>query len=283
MTTADGAAEGTIELGTGIGLRAAHPAIAHALRAQRTRLHDELRVVRDGDWRSPTRCSDWNVQEVALHVCGASRAIRSVLAGEQAQVEENFDPRTSPSVYVDLHSSEAPPETLHRLQTTNEALFAVVEGMGEERDDRVAAVWGAPVDWRLLTLHAMWDGWLHERDVVLPLGRTQATGDEEARLAVAYGLLLTGVMASFMGLPLDTELRLDGVGGGTFALRVDGGDTSVRAEPTRAADASSHGHAVVVADALSGRGAEVADVLDVDADLAATLSHLRAFLLTPAG
>ena len=146
-----------------------------------------------------------------------------------------------------------------------------------------AAVWGAPVDWRLLATHGFWDGWLHERDVVLPLGRTQATGDEEARLAVAYGLLLAGVMATFMQLPLDTELRLDGIGGGTFALRVDGGDAIVRAVPTRAAGAQSHGSAVVVADALSGRGAEVGDVLDVDAELVARLSHLRAFLLTPAG
>ena len=282
MTPADDAAAGTIELGTGIGLRAAQPAIVHALRAQRTRLHDELRVVRDGDWRSPTRCSDWNVQEVVLHVCGAADAFRTVFTGERAVVEEDFDPRTSPNRFVDRHSSEPPVETLHRLAASNDALFGVVDAMGD-RDDRLPAVWGAPVDWRLLATHAMWDGWLHERDVVLPLGRTQATGDEEARLAVAYGLMIAGVMAAFRQLPLDTELRLDGVGGGTFTLGVEDGEALVRAVPTRTAGVPSHGHAVVVADALSGRGAEIGDVLDVDADLVATLSHLRAFLLTPAG
>ena len=52
--------------------------------------------------------------------------------------------------------------------------------------------------------------------------------------------------------------------------------------PRALADASSQGHAVVVADALTGRGAEIAEVLDADADLVDTLSHLRAFLLTPA-
>ena len=155
--------------------------------------------------------------------------------------------------------------------------------MGEARDDRVAAVWGTPVDWRLLATHGFWDGWLHERDVVLPLGRTQSTGDPEARLAVAYGLLIAGVMAAFMELPVDTELRLDGVGGGTFSLRVEGGESLVHASPGATAGAPSQGEAVVVADALSGRGAEVGDVLDADADLVATLSHLRAFLLTPAG
>jgi uncharacterized protein (TIGR03083 family) len=282
VTATGDPADGAIELGTGIGLRATQPAITHALRAQRTRLHDTLRVVGADDWRAPTRCSDWNVQEVALHVCGASRAIRSVLAGERPQVEENFDPRTSPNVYVDLHSPEAPAETLQRMRETSDALFAVVDGMGEARDDKVAAVWGSPVDWRLLATHGLWDGWLHERDILLPLGRAQATGDEEARLAVAYGLLMAGVMAAFMQLPLDTELRLDGVGGGTFALRVEDGEALVRAVPARGAGSSSQGEAVVVADALSGRGAEVGDVLAVDADLVTTLSHLRAFLLTPA-
>jgi uncharacterized protein (TIGR03083 family) len=283
VTATGGPAGGAIELGTGIGLRAAQPTITHALCAQRTRLHETLRVVGDDEWRAPTRCSNWNVQEVALHVCGASRAIRSVIAGERRQVEENFDPRTSPNVYVDTYSSEAPAETLSRMHETSDALFAVVEGMGEDRDDKVAAVWGAPVDWRLLATHGLWDGWLHERDVLLPLGRTQATGDEEARLAVAYGLLLAGVMAAFMSLPLDTELLLDGVGGGTFSLRIADGEALVCAVPVRAAGASSQGEAVVVADALSGRGAEVGDVLDVDADLVTTLSHLRAFLLSPAG
>ena len=203
MTTG-GADAGVLELGTGITLRAAQPAITHALRTQRTRLHDTLRVANEQDWRSPSRCTDWNVQEVALHVCGASGAVGAVIAGERAQVEENFDPRTSPGIYVDRHSSEAPSDTLHRLQATNDALFAVVDAMGDDRDDKVAAVWGTPVDWRLLATHGFWDGWLHERDVLVPLGRTQATGDEEARLAVAYGLLIAGVMASFMQLPLDT-------------------------------------------------------------------------------
>lgn len=281
--TNTGEAAGTLELGTGIGLLAAQPAIAHAVRAQRTRLRDELRVVRDDDWRARSRCSDWSVQQVVLHVCGASGAFTSVLTGERPVVEEDFDPRTSPNRFVDLHAAESPVDTLHRLEQSSDALFTVVETMADQgRDDRFPAVWGAPVDWRLLATHAMWDGWLHERDVLLPLGRTQATGDEEARLAVAYGLLVAGVMAAFMQLPLDTELRLDGVGGGTFALRVDGVDAFVRAEPTRAADAPSHGDAVVVADALTGRGAEIAEVLDADADLVDALSHLRAFLLTPA-
>jgi hypothetical protein len=90
-------------------------------------------------------------------------------------------------------------------------------------------------------------------------------------------------MAAFMELPLDTELRLDGVGGGTFSLRVEGGESLVHATQARATGAPSRGEAVVVADALSGRGAEVGDVLDVDAELVAALSHLRAFLLTLAG
>jgi uncharacterized protein (TIGR03083 family) len=284
LTASRGTAAGELELGTGVGLLPAQPLIVHALRAQRTRLFDTLRGASDDDWRAPSRCSDWNVQEVVLHVCGAANAFRTVLTGERAQVEENFDPRTSPNRFVDQHSDETPVDTLHRFEQNSDALFTVVETMvADGRADRLPAVWGTPVDWRLLATHAFWDGWLHERDVVLPLGRTQATGDDEARLAVAYGLLVTGVMAAFMELPVDTELLLDGVGGGTFTLEVDGGDAVVRAVPTRPAGAPSHGDAVVVADALSGRGPEIGEVLDVEPDLVATLSHLRAFLLTPAG
>lgn len=241
------------EIGTAISARPIQTLVVDALRSQRMRLLETMRAATERDWRSHSRCPLWNAQQVVLHICGANKAVREELAGERQVVEENFDPRTSPNRYVEMHASEAVADTLERLESSSDALLAVVDQrLVAERDDQVFAVWGNLVDWRLLVTHIFWDAWLHERDILLPLGQTHATPEGEARLAIAYGVLMAGVLPGFMGIPIDAELRLGGSGEGTFHLRVDGAaDVRVRVEAPTPDRREWQGNALVVADALS--------------------------------
>lgn len=272
------------ELGTTISARPVQALVLDALRSQRARLLATMRTASERDWSTPSRCALWNVHELVLHVCGGNQAVTGELTGEREVVAENFDPRTTPNRFVELHAADPIADTLDRLERSSDALVRIVhQHAADGRDDQVLAVWGAPIDWRLLVTHIFWDAWLHERDILLPLGHTPDTGDAEARLAVAYGLFVAGVMAGFMSPPVETALVLDGTGGGTFGLHVDGADVRVVAETRSSASGAAQGNSLAVVDALSGRGPELAKVLDGPAEVVATLSHLRAFLLTPTG
>ena len=275
----DGAA---FVLGTGIDGAPIEVLVLDGLRAQRLRLLGRMRAATDEEWRAPTRCTEWNAQEVVLHLCGANDALRSALSDERAVVSPDFDPRTTPNLYVDLHKAETPADSLARLEaTTADVLDVVARTARAGHDEPVSAVWGSPVDWRLLTTHLFWDCWLHERDILLARGTPQPTTGTEARVAAAYGLLVAGVMAGFLGTPLDVELHLGGTGAASFTLHVDGlDDVTVTVDPA-GAPAAVQGETPTVADALAGRGPEVGEVLDAPPALVEVLGHLRAFLLTP--
>jgi uncharacterized protein (TIGR03083 family) len=277
VTATDAAA---FEIGTTISCRAIQPLLVVALRSQRTRLLAALRDASENRWQHPTRCERWNVQQVVLHVCGANDALCMLMTGEIPALEEDFDPRTSPHRYVELHASESTSATLQRLEASNASLFDSVDQLtAAGGDERVTSVWDGKVDWRLVAAHALWDTWIHERDILLPLGQQHGSGDDEARLVVAYTLLLACVTAGFTGVSLDREVRLGGTGGGRFRTRIDGTDVRISADAEQRG--GSQGDAPIVADVLSGRGPELVEVLDIDSTLAGTLSHLREFFRTP--
>ena len=44
------------------------------------------------------------------------------------------------------------------------------------------------MDWTVFVLHAFWDSWLHERDILLARGTGHPTDDDATGYATAYGL-----------------------------------------------------------------------------------------------
>ena len=100
-------------------------------------------------------------------------------------------------------------------------------------------MWGDPVDWQLFVTHMFFDGWVHERDLLLPLGRTPVPAAAEARLGTAYGLHTAGIVAGLFDLALDTTFAFafEGSGAGCYRLQVDGRDVRVTVSPARASTA----------------------------------------------
>jgi hypothetical protein len=122
------------------------------------------------------------------------------------------------------------------------------------------------------------DGWVHERDLLLPLGRIPARDEREVRLGTAYGLHTAGIVAGLFDIPLDVTFTLDGAGTAAYRLRVDHRDVRVTVEPLPAGSPTSQGDAVAVTDSLMGREPELTSVLDAPPEVIEALSGVGTFL-----
>ena len=104
------------------------------------------------------------------------------------------------------------------------------------------------MDWTILVLHAFWDSWLHERDVLLARGREHPTDGDATLYATAYGLFIAAAVASMFGGQVQEKLTLGGDGGGVFDLDSRGAVTLTVTRVTTAGPPAAE-----VADALAGR------------------------------
>jgi hypothetical protein len=158
------------------------------------------------------------------------------------------------------------------------ALEVIEAQRHDEPPQRVSSLWGEQIDWRLFLAHFFYDAWIHERDLLLPLGRHHDTSDAEACLATAYGLHVAGIVAGLFAVPVETSLRLGGTGAGTYRVSVDGSDVVVGIAPLAPPGPPFDGDAVAVTDAISGRAPDLGAFLDADPDVIDALSGVGAFL-----
>ena len=179
---------------------------------QRRRLEAMLAELSTEDWGVASRCEDWTVQDVVTHIVGVNAfwyaSVLAGLAGTPTRVLVGFDPKTTPALMVARMRDLSPGDVLDQLVASNDALLDV---MGAIDDDGWAAPAEAPpghLPIRLVAHHVLWDCWIHEHDIALPLGLTVTTEPDEVRsslryvcalsaaLAIAYGHHVTGVLAA---------------------------------------------------------------------------------------
>ncbi len=78
-----------------------------------------------------------------------------------------FDPRVTPRRWATVSADESRDATFRRFTTTTEEMLGQLHAwLAQDRRFDVHLPYG-PMDWTVLALHAYWDSWLHERDVLL--------------------------------------------------------------------------------------------------------------------
>ena len=120
--------------------------------------------------------------------------------------------------------------------------------------------WSAPaespaghVPIRLLAHHALWDCWVHERDIVLPLGLRTAIEPDEVRSCLRYAAALSPAFAISSGRALAGVFAVDASDPDVqFTLEL-GESVSVRDGAARSAAPILRGCAVDLVEALSIR------------------------------
>jgi uncharacterized protein (TIGR03083 family) len=162
---------------------------------QRARLAATLVGLTDEQWRSASRCDGWTVQDVVAHLVGVNAFWRSSvsagLAGTPTRVLDGFDPAATPPLMVGPMRTLTPAEVLDQFVSSNDALIEAIAALDDTGWSMLAETPAGHVPIRLLAQHALWDSWVHERDIALPLGLTPAVEPEEVLSCLRYAAALS--------------------------------------------------------------------------------------------
>jgi uncharacterized protein (TIGR03083 family) len=175
-------------------------------RRHRARLLDELAALTPEEWEQPTRCEAWNVREVVGHLV--------VVDGWWTTTLTNARDRATPTTYLDGFDPSSSTDDMVAATTT----LPVAELLARHRDatDALLAV-AAPfddADWdarnesplghlpaRFSLGHAWWDSWLHEHDILEPLGRAPEVTADELLAMTWFSLWFAGLQGGIVDDP----------------------------------------------------------------------------------
>ena len=157
---------------------------------QRRRLARTVAALGDDEWATPSRCEQWSVQDVIAHLIGTDQfwavSIAAGLAGTPTRYLAAFDPVATPAQMVDGLRTMAPSEVAARYLETVETLAQLLGDLDEAAWSKPAEAPPGHIALHALALHALWDAWIHERDIVLPLGLTPTVEDDEVAGCLRY-------------------------------------------------------------------------------------------------
>ena len=230
-------------------------AIVPATVRQRRRLLDVLGSLTDDQWEAPSRCDGWRVRDVAAHLAGVDRywlaSITAGLAGEPTRFLRGFDPKATPAAMVDAAGAKSRAETFAELEAATIALCDLVERLDGSALSEVAESPPGHVAIRDLLHHALWDAWVHERDVTLPLGLVPAEEPDEVIASLRYVAAVNPVFAVMSGTAREATLVLEATDPDVRVV------VSVTGDSVRVHDGDAPHDAVV----LRGGAVELTEVL----------------------
>jgi uncharacterized protein (TIGR03083 family) len=167
---------------------------ARPVARQRLRLGETLAGLDDEQWAAPSRCEGWSVRDVVSHLVSTNHfwaiSASSGLAGTPTTILATFDPVTSPARLVDDQRSVPAAAILEQYQESTASLVDLLEGLDEGAWEALAEAPPGHVALRAVMAHALWDAWVHERDIVLPLGLEPAEEPDEVAVSLAYAAAL---------------------------------------------------------------------------------------------
>lgn len=224
---------------------------------QRRRLAEVLAGFDDEAWSHPSRCEGWTNRDVLVHLESTNGfwgfSVAAARKGEPTRFLEHFDPVADPAALV-AGSAQAAEEVLASFVASTERLAALLDRLDE-------AAWIAPAEAPVghisvsaVVHHALWDAWVHERDVLLPLGIEPQRHDDEIAAVLRYAAALGPAIGVNGGRPPTGTFVIDAVAPDLrLAVEVDRG---VLVRDARPGDPEPLlvGDAAALADALSLRG-----------------------------
>jgi len=242
-------------------------AIAGPVVRQRRRFVEELGRLSDDQWAQASRCEGWSARDVIVHLDSTNTfwtfSLSAGRAGEPTRFLATFDPVASPAELVAAAGAKPPEEVLASFSASTEAFAQLVESFTDDEWTLVAESPPGHVSATALAHHALWDSWVHERDVLLPLGRTPAEEPDEVAACLRYAAALAPGLALTNGVDATGTLALRATDPDlAFVVEVDGRVTVRDGAPTPAdpIDLTLTGGAVDLVEALSMRRPLDADV-----------------------
>ena len=234
-------------------------AVATPAVRQRLRLARTLAGFGSQQWEAPSRCAGWTNRNVVVHLASASRfwaySISQARRGTPSRVLADFDPVAAPAGLVAAAENPPPAQVLDAYLTSAHTLVDLLGSL-------TSGEWTMPgesplghVSISAIVRHALWDAWVHERDITLGVGLVPAVEADEvdaalrcaAALGPAFGILLGDLGDQRRAATVTTQDPAI-----EFTIKA-GRAVRVTADITPAVPVAVHGCAVDVLEGLSLR------------------------------
>ena len=182
------------------------------LTRQRRRLQTLLDALPAEAWHAQSRCEGWTVQDVVAHLAGVNDywvfSIKSGVAGTPTRVLADFDPVAVPAGMVAAARDASSAEIAERFATSNDRLIELLTNLDDADWSAIAECPIGHVSVAVVAHHALWDCWVHERDIALPLKREQVNEHDEVLGSLAYAASLSAAMAMLAGVALPSRATI---------------------------------------------------------------------------
>ena len=224
---------------------------------QRQRLAGLLAGLDAEQWATPSRCEGWSVQDVIAHLTGVNAfwraSVKAGAAGAPTRMLVGFDPAATPPLLIEPMRGLSPAEALDQFASSNDKLLATLGGLDDSAWDAIGESPAGHLSIRLVGDHALWDSWVHERDVALPLGIEPAVESDEVAASLRYAAALSPAFAVDSGRSRDPRLYEVAATNPDVSFVMEVGDTVVVRSGTADGAAVLRGDAVELVEALSMR------------------------------
>ena len=224
---------------------------------QRRRMETMLGRLDEEQWRTESRCEGWTVHDVTAHIIGVNAfwqaSVMAGLAGSPTRVLAGFDPASTPPLMVGPMRSLTPAEILDQLVSSNDGFLGALQNLDAGGWSTLAESPPGHVPIRLLAQHALWDTWIHERDIALPLGLTPPVETDEVLSALRYAAALSPAFLITTGRAPSGVFAVEATNPDScFTVEV-GESVEVRDNPAPAGAPCLRGDAVGLVEGLSIR------------------------------
>ena len=225
---------------------------------QRRRMESLLAGLSDDEWRSPSRCREWSIHDVVSHLVTVNSfwasSVAGGLAGSPTRMLATFDPVAHPPLIIDGMRALAPREVLDQFVASNDSFLDALDALDTHGWSTLAETPAGHVSIRLLAFHTLWDSWVHERDIAVPLGIHAAEEPDELRSCLRYAAAVGPALTVSTGTSFASTLVVEASDlGDRFVLEVTDA-VAVRDEPGPDDAPRLRGSAVELIEALSIRG-----------------------------
>ncbi len=255
-------------------------AIAAPAIRQRRRLAAALATFDDEQWAHPSRCDGWSSHDVIVHLISTNSfwtmSIAAGLRGEPTRFLSTFDPVASPAQMVAAAAPASNAEVLAQFRATSDALADLLGSLSTDQWELLAEAPPGHISVSAVAHHALWDSWIHERDILLPLGLAPEEEADEVAACLRYVAGLGPCLAASRGRTGRALLVIDASGpsDAKVSAMIDVTDRVIVRDGIAtgvAGDLRLSGDAVQLVEALSVRAALAQPIPEVTAWLVSGL------------
>jgi uncharacterized protein (TIGR03083 family) len=251
----------------------------------RKRFAEALESFTDAQWQAPSRCDGWTNRDVVGHLVDVDAfwnfSVTMGRAGQPSEVLRDFDPIDTPRSLVDAMAERSTGEVFASFIANGDALRDTITSLSDHEWGSICESPIGHVEVRVLLAHALWDSWLHERDILTGLDLVPSCELDELAVATWYSLFFGAAQGGLVDDPhpvaegaassFTAQVRFDG-------LEVLSIEVTDRLYLTRADEGTPAGDPTAFVEAFTGRSSPFPPTGGLDPDLVDQLARARQIL-----